>query len=116
MDQRMSGYGYDAAIARTAKRTEYAGHMYASRAEAAYAATLDLLKAGGEVVSWERQVPLACTVNGVKVCTYYADFRITHSDGTTEWVDVKGRSQGSALFKLKAKLVRACHGIELRIA
>lgn len=112
---RRGGFGYDTAVAKTAKRTDYAGHTYRSKAEAQYAANLDLRKAAGEVLDWTGQYAIPCTVNGIKICTYYADFKVWLADGTTEIVDVKANSEPTPIFKLKAKLVKACHGIDIRI-
>ena len=70
-----------------AVRTEYNGVTYASKAEAARAAALDLLKAGGEVVSIERQprYALGCPEN-----VYVADFLVRDRHGKVWTEDVKG--------------------------
>jgi len=41
-----------------AQRTEYGGRVYDSRAEAEYAAQLDMMKAASEIAWWLPQVPI----------------------------------------------------------
>ena len=48
-----------------AKKTEYGGVLYDSKAEAAHALRLDLLKAAGVVRGWERQVPIMVGEPGI---------------------------------------------------
>jgi hypothetical protein len=90
------------------RRTEYRGRMYASKREAAFAAQLDaLMKARGKdrVAAWSAQPRFPLVVNGVKVCTYVADFLVSYADGRTEVIDVKG--QILPIFRLKMKLYEA---------
>lgn len=95
---------------------EYQGEKYQSRKEARYAKLLDTLKRAvrpeERVVSWERQVPFEIVINGVKVCKYLADFKVLFADGRTEIIDVKGMR--TDIYKLKKKLVQACHGVEIK--
>jgi hypothetical protein len=53
-------------------------------------------------------------VNGQKICIYEADFAYTDSRGTVHVEDTKGAK--TALYSLKKKLMRACHGIEIEEA
>lgn len=96
-----------------AKKTEYDGRVFDSAAEARRAHELWLLKLSGEVTSIEYQPSFECIVNGQKVCTYKADFKVTYKDGHVEYEDVKGLKKGSAysVFRLKKKLVEALHRI-----
>jgi len=97
-----------------AKPTLYAGRRYHSAAEAAYAAQLDMLKAAGEIRSWEPQVAVELKVGGQLVCRYVADFKVTLPDGSDEYHEVKGCS--TAIWRLKRKLLAACRpDIVLRI-
>lgn len=97
------------------KWTEYRGEKYQSQAEANYAQTLDLLKSSKDpfhkVSSWERQVSYPIVINGYKVCTYVADFRVIYSNGRVEVVDVKGYK--TPMYRLKKKLLLAALGIEI---
>lgn len=95
-------------------KTEYNGNKYDSKAEALYAKQLDYRKLSGEVISWERQVPVRLEVNGQLVCKYIADFKVLLSTGKFQWVDVKGVE--TDVFKLKHKLMKALYPeIELLI-
>lgn len=72
---------------------------------------LRLRERAGEIANLKRQVAFALIVGDVKVATYIADF--TYDEGgvpITE--DFKGvRTEG---YKIKAKLMLACHGIAIR--
>lgn len=81
------------------------GFRYHSRAEAKVAAELELRVKAGDIADFERQVNVPLIVNGIKVCTYIADFLILHNDGTRELLEVKGWRTPE--WKLKEKLVRA---------
>lgn len=91
-----------------ALRTEYAGRAYASKAEAEYAFGLDCRLKAGEIASWRPQVRIPLEVNGSLVCNFVVDFEVTHLSGAIEWVEVKGFE--TAAYKLKRKLLEACHG------
>ena len=97
-----------------AVRTTVDGVTFASKAEAARYGELKLLAAHGSVRNLELQPAYAIIVNGVRVGKYLADFRYEIRDGGG-WrqvvEDVKGVE--TALYRLKAKLVRAIHGVEI---
>jgi hypothetical protein len=101
-----------------AKPTVYNGVRYASKAEAAHAARLDLLKSakGRErVVEWEAQWPFELWAWGVGevgrggvssiIAIYKADFRVRYADGHIEVHEVKGYE--TPLWKLKRKIFEA---------
>lgn len=93
-----------------AQSCQYGGTRYHSRKEAAYAATLDMLKKahGPErVKSWERQIRVPLTVNGIHVCNWYVDFLVTYEDGTEEYHEVKGYA--TDVYQLKRKLFEAIY-------
>lgn len=94
--------------------TEYGGHKYHSKKEAAYAQELDWKVKMKEVVKWERQVAMQINFAGIKVTTYICDFVVTYHD-RVEYVDVKGYKKGAAydIFRIKKKLVLAVYGIEI---
>jgi hypothetical protein len=73
-----------------AKKQEYDGKYYHSKGEAAYAQELDWRKKAGEIQSWERQVKIDLRVNGIHICNYYIDFRVTLKDGTVQYHEYKG--------------------------
>lgn len=83
----------------------YNGIQYHSKAEAAYAAELDLRKKAGDIKSWERQVKCSIDVNGYHITNYYIDFVIEHNDGSSEYIEVKGFE--TEVWRLKRKLFEA---------
>lgn len=94
-----------------AKRTEYNGRWYASKREAARAKELDLLIKAGEVVAWTPQPMYPLIVNKQKIGIYIADFRVHWKDGRCTVEDVKGMA--TPVYRLKKKLVKAIHGIDI---
>lgn len=98
------------------KKTEYNGRVYDSKKEAEYAEELDLCRKvrakQDKVVHVEAQVPYQITVNGQKICKYILDFKVTYADGRVEYVDVKGVK--TSVYRLKKKLMKACHDIDIK--
>lgn len=86
------------------------GITFASRAEARRYGHLKLLQQAGAISGLELQPRFPLIVNGVKVCTYVADFRYVDRKRTIV-EDVKGcRTQ---VYRLKRALMLACYGIEI---
>jgi hypothetical protein len=86
---------------------------FASRAEASRYSELRLLEKAGQIVALTVQPRWPLTVNGYKVGTYVGDF--AYSDvvsGRFCVEDVKGVR--TPVYKLKSKLMRACHGIVIQ--
>jgi len=87
-------------------RTTLNGRTYASRAEAAWSAfyqnelSLGRLKA----LEYQPMIELLPRPNRVK---YVADFKLTHLDGSEEYIDVKGVE--TDVFKLKKKMLAYFH-------
>ena len=53
-------------------------------------------------------------INGVKVCTYIADFTYEELGGVVV-EDVKSEfTRKDPVYRLKNKLMKACHGIDIR--
>jgi hypothetical protein len=105
-----SKYGVDNSEVGKIRRT-FNGIRFDSRAEAAYAAQLDILKKTGVIEDYERQVPIDLIVNGRLVRKMKLDFRVRFPGGKTELVDVKGCPNREWL--LAAKLFWAIHGYEI---
>jgi hypothetical protein len=100
----MSKYG--------AVRTKYNGRTYASKKEARRAAELDALMRADDGVSHVLPQPdFQCIVNGRKVCTYVADFKVWWKDGRITYEDVKGMK--TPVYRLKKKLVEALFNITI---
>jgi hypothetical protein len=80
---------------------------------------LEALARRGAIQGLERQVPFDLKVNGVKVCRYVADFQWTErcdcpdhtSTGRRVVADAKGMR--TPVYRLKAKLMKAIHGIDI---
>jgi hypothetical protein len=53
----------------------------------------------------------------MKICEYWADFSYNDKDGNLVVEDVKGRHAGPAwaMFRVKAKLMKAIHGIDILV-
>lgn len=97
-----------------AKRTLVDGICFDSKAEAAYFSSLRLRERAGEVSDVELQRPYALTVGGMLITTYRADFVFwDHQLKRRRVIDVKGVE--TPVFKLKRKLMRACHQIEIEV-
>lgn len=99
-----------------AQKTSYNGVLYDSKKEAEYAAKFDVLrKAAGKdkVVKVERQVPFSFDHNGVHICKYILDFKLTMGDGRIRYLDIKGFETRE--FSIKRKLLKAFYGIEIEV-
>lgn len=89
------------------KISEYNGQKFHSKKEMAYAEQLDFEIRLGKIKGWEPQVRIPLFVNGDKICVYILDFKVTHLDGSIEWVEIKG--MWTDVAKLKVKLFRAIY-------
>ena len=87
-------------------KIEIDGFKFDSKKEAKRYGELKLLVMGGEVFNLELQPKFPCVVNGVKVCTYIADFRYSARGGDVI-EDVKGMK--TRVYRLKKKLVEALY-------
>jgi hypothetical protein len=88
------------------------GVRYASKAEAARGSALALLERAGQIANLVRQPRFPLEVNGQLVCTYVADFAYRENDQEVI-EDVKGVQ--TETFKIKRKLLKALHGIDVRL-
>lgn len=95
-----------------AVKTYVDGIMFHSKREAARYSELKMLERCGMCVGLVLQPKFPIVVNGVKVCTYIADFAYRDQTGKQYIEDVKGVR--TALFSLKAKLFHATYR-DLRI-
>ena len=106
--QRRSKYGN--------VRSDYNGRTFASKREADTAGELDMLRKAKDpkqrVVDVEYQYRMPLVVNGLKIATYVADFKVTFFDKHTEIWDAKGMR--TVVYTLKAKLVKALYGIDIK--
>jgi hypothetical protein len=90
-----------------AKTTERDGLRFDSKKEARYYDELKLRQRAGEVLFFLRQVPFHLP----GPVRYVVDFCVFHTDGTCQFIDVKGyRTQE---YKTKKKLVEAHYPVEI---
>lgn len=92
-----------------AKRAECDGIKFPSKLEARFYSHLKILQKCGDVVFFLMQVPFYLP-GGVK---YVCDFQVFYSDGTIEFVDVKGFETKE--FNIKRKLVESLYPVEIKI-
>jgi hypothetical protein len=87
------------------------GIRFPSRKEATRYAELKLMERAGLVSNLRLQVTYPLEINGVKVCSYRADF-VYRENGKEIVEDSKGFK--TDIFRLKSKMMRAAYGIEIR--
>ena len=96
-------------------RTEVDGIKFASKREAVRYSQLKLLERAGEIEGLRRQVPYQIEVNGQKVCKYVADAVYYAPAGPLARLVVEDcKGVRTAIYRLKAKLLKAAHGIEIQ--
>lgn len=97
-----------------AEKTLLDGILFDSKAEANFYAALKQREKAGEVTDIARQREYDLMVNGVLVASYRADFVFFDRRARAfRVVDVKGFATRD--FRLKAKLMKACHGIDVEV-
>lgn len=95
------------------KTTSVDGIVHDAKGECERWEELKLLAHAGEIRSLRRQVPYAMVVNGVLVCTYFADF-VYESGAATIVEDRKSpRTRKLAAYSIKRKLMQAIHGLQI---
>ncbi len=95
-------------------RVEVDGIKFASKKEARHYGTLKLLADSGKIQNLRLQVRYSLDVNGVHIAVYVLDFQF-EENGKTRYQDTKGYRPNTSdqTFKLKKRLMLACHGIEV---
>lgn len=89
-------------------KAEADGQIFASKHERTRWMTLRLMEKAGGIKDLRRQVAYPIEVNGLKVCGYVADF-VYDRGGELVVEDAKGYR--TDVYRLKAKLMLAVHGI-----
>jgi hypothetical protein len=96
-------------------KTTVDGIVFDSAKEARRYGELKLLQRGRQISGLQVQPSFPIVINGVKVCTYKADFRYVtdtpHVRGLVVIEDVKGMQ--TPVYRLKKKLMLAVHGISV---
>ena len=79
---------------------------------------LKSLERAGRVQNLKLQPRFIIKVNSQKICTYVADFEydIESLDGTWEHVIEDAKGVETTEFKLKKKLMKAVHNIEIYLS
>jgi hypothetical protein len=97
------------------RKTVINGIKFDSKKEAEHYLMLQLLLRAGVIKDLRLQVPFVLKVNGLKVCTYLADFVYREKDNSRKWVEVVCDVKGvrTPIYNLKKKLMRAIHGVEI---
>ena len=73
-----------------AEKQTYNGRSYHSKKEADYAVNLDWRMKAGEIKEIIPQYKLDLRINGKHWRNYYIDFKVINSDGTVDYIEVKG--------------------------
>jgi len=94
-----------------AVKTEIDGQVFDSKREAMRWSELKMLERSKIISDLKRQVPYELRVNGVLICKYIADFVYLDQQGREVVVDVKGVR--TPVYRLKSKLMLACHGLRV---
>ncbi|MEZ9708733.1 DUF1064 domain-containing protein [Vibrio breoganii] len=84
---------------------------YDSKLEAKRAHDLEMLQMCNEISDLKFQVSFDLQVNSSPICKYIADFTYLDKHGNYIVEDAKGAE--TAIYKLKKKLMLACHGIKI---
>ena len=92
-------------------KDEADGFTFASKAERGRWMDLRLMEKAGEIKELKRQVKYPLEVNGLHICDYVADM-VYEQNGLVVVEDVKGYITRE--FRIKKKLMLACHGIEIK--
>jgi hypothetical protein len=91
--------------------TEVDGISFHSRKEANRYLELKMLLRSGYISELKLQPSFELRVNGVKVCTYVADFRYLDQQGREVVEDTKGMK--TPIYRIKNKLMIACYGLRI---
>lgn len=88
------------------------GIRFDSTSEAKRYAELLLLERAAEISGLEVHVRFPIDINGQRICSYECDFMYRTKAGRVIVEDVKGAPL-TAVYRIKKKLLMACHGIEI---
>lgn len=102
-----------------AQKTEFDGHVFDSKHEAAIAQQLKLLMSAKDPAQRVTELEYHpkkydLIVNGVKVSHYTPDFRVVYADGRTEIIDAKSSiTKKKNDYVIRKKLMKALYDIEI---
>ena len=112
MTERRSKYGVRLDAAGKAERTTN-WITFASKREAERYRTLVMRQRAGEIGVLVLQPKFQLVVNGVLICRYVADFEYVDLK-TMERVVEDAKGVRTREYMMKRKLMKACHGIDIR--
>ena len=100
------------------KKTVVDGITFDSKWESQRYLYLKSLERAGRIKNLELQPRFIITVNGQKICTYVADFQYDKEDLDGSWEHIIEDAKGveTPEFKLKKKLMKAVHNIEIYLS
>ena len=100
------------------KRTVVDGIKFDSKWESQRYLYLKSLEKANRVKNLELQPKFIISVNGQKICTYIADFKYDREDKDGVWEHVIEDAKGveTPEFKLKKKLMKAVHNIDIYLS
>lgn len=100
------------------KKTVVDGITFDSKWESQRYLYLKSLERAGRIKNLELQPRFIITVNGQKICTYVADFQYDKEDLDGGWEHIIEDAKGveTPEFKLKKKLMKAVHNIEIYLS
>lgn len=99
-------------------KTKFMGYTFDSRWESERWGQLTAMERAGAIRDLERQIKYDIIVNGEKICKYIADFKYNQVEEDGSQVEIVEDAKGveTAEFKLKKKLMKAVHGIEIKLS
>ena len=101
-----------------AKKTMVDGITFDSKWESERYGQLKAMERGGIVTDLELQVKYDIVINDIKICKYIADFvyKEESSDGKIKEIVEDAKGFETPEFKLKKKLMKAVHGIDIYLS
>ena len=98
-----------------AKKTVVDGITFDSKWESERYGQLKAMERGGIVTDLELQVKYDIVINDIKICKYIADFvyKEESPDGKIREIVEDAKGFETPEFKLKKKLMKAVHGIDI---
>ena len=101
-----------------AKKTIVDGITFDSKWESERYGQLKAMERGGIVTDLELQVKYDIVINDIKICKYIADFvyKEESPDGKIKEIVEDAKGFETPEFKLKKKLMKAVHGIDIYLS
>ena len=101
-----------------AKKTIVDGITFDSKWESERYGQLKAMERGGIVTDLELQVKYDIVINDIKICRYIADFVYKEESPSGEIKEIVEDAKGfeTPEFKLKKKLMKAVHGIDIYLS